>query len=72
MHCSALGLITGALRAGVIRFATLPFALQMVPILLLTSLLALWRLSAAALKLARHFEWETLAERHLELYRELR
>lgn len=30
------------------------------------------RLAAAALKLAHHFEWETLAKRHLEVYRELR
>ncbi len=29
------------------------------------------RLAAAAQKLARHFEWETLAKRHLELYGEL-
>ncbi len=30
------------------------------------------RLAAGALKLAHHFEWETLAKRHLEVYRELR
>lgn len=30
------------------------------------------RLAAAALALSRHFEWETLAGRHLDLYRELR
>ncbi len=29
------------------------------------------RLAAAALALAHHFEWETLAQRHLEAYREL-
>lgn len=30
------------------------------------------RLAAAALALSRHFEWEALAKRHLEVYRELR
>ncbi|MGQ9489557.1 MAG: glycosyltransferase family 4 protein [Anaerolineae bacterium] len=29
------------------------------------------RLAAAARALARHFEWETLAQRHLDVYREL-
>lgn len=29
------------------------------------------RLGAAALALSRHFEWPTIAERHLEMYREL-